>query len=155
MVTANDPEKEFLKTSLDACRSTLLQQETEIKKLKESLDIRNKRIMQLEEQIDFSATLISDRPSNANEGRPGPSLSTQDNLLHSLLEKLIDASCNAVKNININTGQTQTIVKNAVPQTEHNEELHSAPSMHSDDQTNSEDASQNCQAQPKPNLSFS
>ena len=42
VVTLN-PEIEFQKASLDACRSTIIQQEAEIKRLKEALDLRNKR----------------------------------------------------------------------------------------------------------------
>ena len=41
------PEQEFLKAALDACRSTIVQQEADIKHLKESLDIRNKKIVNL------------------------------------------------------------------------------------------------------------
>ena len=41
-----DPELEFQKAALDSCRSTIIQQEAEIKKLSEGIDIRNKKIMQ-------------------------------------------------------------------------------------------------------------
>ena len=44
-VNANGPEKEFLKTALDSCHSSIAQNETEIKKLKEAMDIRNKIIL--------------------------------------------------------------------------------------------------------------
>ena len=54
-------KKEFLQTSLDSCRSTIIQQETEIKRLKESLGICNKRILQLETQVSFSAEQLSSR----------------------------------------------------------------------------------------------
>ena len=57
----NNPEHEFLNTALTACRSTISQQETEIKRLKESLDIRNKRITQLEQQIGHASKLFSAR----------------------------------------------------------------------------------------------
>ena len=40
-VNTNDPEREFLQTSVDSCRSTIVQQETELKKLKESAIIQN------------------------------------------------------------------------------------------------------------------
>ena len=56
-VRVTDPENEFLKTALDACRSNIVQQETELKKLNEGLDIRNKRIMQLENQVGVAETL--------------------------------------------------------------------------------------------------
>ena len=41
-----DQQKEFLKIALDSCHSTIAQNETEIKKLKEAMDIRNKIILQ-------------------------------------------------------------------------------------------------------------
>ena len=45
------PEQEFHKVALEACSSTIVQQEADIKTLKESLDIRNKKILQLEGQV--------------------------------------------------------------------------------------------------------
>ena len=56
-------ENEFQKTALDSCRSTIVQQETEIKRLKETLSIRNRRIMQLEEQIKHAGDYIASRDS--------------------------------------------------------------------------------------------
>ena len=58
-----DPELEFHKTALSACRSTISQQEAELKRLTESLDIRNKRIMQLEAQVGHASAFISARPA--------------------------------------------------------------------------------------------
>ena len=60
-VGTTDPQYEFLQTALDTCRSTITQQETEIKKLKESLNIRTKRVMQLESQVGEAANYISSR----------------------------------------------------------------------------------------------
>ena len=60
----DNPEAEFQKTALDSCRSTIIQQQSEIKRLSESLDIRNKRIMQLESQIGIAASYMSSRDSN-------------------------------------------------------------------------------------------
>ena len=59
-VISSDPELEFQKSALDAC-STIVQQETELKRIQETLDIRNKRIMQLESQIGTATTQISSR----------------------------------------------------------------------------------------------
>ena len=59
-VLLTDPEKEFQKTALDVCRSTIIQQETELKRLNESLNIRNKKIMQLENQIEHAANYMAD-----------------------------------------------------------------------------------------------
>ena len=46
-VNLNNASEEFYNTALNACRSTIAQQGVEIKKLKETQDIRNKRILQL------------------------------------------------------------------------------------------------------------
>ena len=58
-VATTNPEIEFLKTSLDACRSTIVQQEADIKRLNENIDLRNKRIMQLEGQVGVATTYLT------------------------------------------------------------------------------------------------
>ena len=58
-----DPDTEFYKSSLDACKSTIIQQESEIRKLRETLDIRNKRIVQLESQMGTAAINNASRPT--------------------------------------------------------------------------------------------
>jgi hypothetical protein len=58
-VPVTDPEREFEKTALDTCRGTIIQQEAELKRLNEGLDIRNKRIMQLDSQVGIASTFIS------------------------------------------------------------------------------------------------
>jgi uncharacterized C2H2 Zn-finger protein len=86
-----DPENDFLKTALDACRSNIVQQETELKKLNEGLDIRNKRIMQLENQIGVSASFMSNRDAGVGESTPtgySDSLSKVNDCLNLLLAKL-------------------------------------------------------------------
>ena len=60
-VAAGEPEKEFQKAVIDACRSTITQQEAELKRLNENLDIRNKKIMQLESQVGSAASYLSSR----------------------------------------------------------------------------------------------
>ena len=60
-VLVNNPELEFHQTALSACRSTITQLEVEQKRLKETLDIRNKRILQLESQIGQAADSIAAR----------------------------------------------------------------------------------------------
>ena len=60
-INMKDPEKEFLDTAVKACRSTITQQESELKRLKENIDIRNKRISQLENQVSEAASHIADR----------------------------------------------------------------------------------------------
>ena len=60
-VNVDNPELEFLKTALSSLRSTVSQQEVENKRLKETLEIRNKRIVNLEAQIGHASDLIADR----------------------------------------------------------------------------------------------
>ena len=68
-VNTENPLQEFQKTALEACRSTITQQEVEIKRLKEGMDIRNKRILQLESQIGHAADFIAtrDNPKDSPE----------------------------------------------------------------------------------------
>ena len=54
-----DPEIEFQKATIDACRSTIAQQEAELKRLNECLDLRNKKVMQLESQVGIARSYIS------------------------------------------------------------------------------------------------
>ena len=60
-IRLENPELEFQKTALSACRSTIAQQEAELKRLKESLDIRNKRILLLESQLGVASETIAAR----------------------------------------------------------------------------------------------
>ena len=60
-INTDNAELEFQKTALSFCRSTISQQETEIKKLKETLDIRNRRITQLESMLGHAADNIANR----------------------------------------------------------------------------------------------
>ena len=84
-VNLTDPELEFLKTALSSCRSNISQQEAEIKRLHESIDIRNKRIAQLEIQIGHASDYVSARPTQANI--------SEDRMEH-LFEKLENISKN-------------------------------------------------------------
>ena len=63
-VNISNADDEFQRTALNTCRRTITQQGAEIKKLKEALDIRNKRILQLEAQIGHASDLFSDRASH-------------------------------------------------------------------------------------------
>ena len=65
-VNLGAPELEFLRTTLSSCRSNISQQEAEIKRLHENIDIRNKRIAQLETQIGHASDYVSARPTKAN-----------------------------------------------------------------------------------------
>ena len=63
-VNTIDAELEFHKTALNTCRSNIAQQEVELKRLKESIEIRNKRIMNLEAQVGHASDLFANRNIN-------------------------------------------------------------------------------------------
>ena len=102
-IPVDDPDKEFQKTALDACRSTIIQQETEIKRMKEGLDIRNKRIMQLESQVRLAASHISSRDQN-QACTDDPSSSDSLLLILGKLDSLAQAS--STPNISINNSHS-------------------------------------------------
>ena len=86
-----EPEKEFQKATIDACRSTITQQEAELKRLKESLDIRNRKIMQLESQVGLATSHLSRRdecPKDSNSRTVTDQLSATLSSLNLLLSKL-------------------------------------------------------------------
>ena len=60
-ITVENPESEFQKTAINACRSTIAQQEVELKRQKEANDIRNKRILQLESVVGHATEFIATR----------------------------------------------------------------------------------------------
>ena len=60
-VNIANAEAEFNKIALDACRSTISQMEMELKKANEALDIRNKRITNLESQVGHASDLFAAR----------------------------------------------------------------------------------------------
>ena len=83
-VNVTDAEAEFNKTALNSCRSTITQQEAELKRLNECLVIRNKRILQLELQIGHASDVISSRDGQDDSNK-------QDNkALLQTIEKLAD-----------------------------------------------------------------
>ena len=63
-INLSNPEIEFQKTALNACRSTIAQLEAEKKRLNETLSIRNRRIMQLEEQIGHASDYVASRDTD-------------------------------------------------------------------------------------------
>ena len=90
-VNVHDAETEFQKAALDACRSTIVQQEAEIKKLNEAMDIRNKKIMQLEGQIGTATSHLANRdhaPAAIIPSATSDQLGDILSILHSLLSKL-------------------------------------------------------------------
>ena len=106
-IALENPEYEFQKTALNACRSTIAQQETELKSLREALDIRNKRILQLENQIGHASQFIAGRePPTHNEA-------TENHLesilvrIKSIEDKMLSLSSpHASHNIVLNTCNT-------------------------------------------------
>ena len=109
-LASTDPEREFQQTALDSCRSTIAIQETELKRLKESMDVRNKQILQLEGQINHASSYISRRPSDYQPHNSEPAtMEFQESLkvLHSKLDLLAQATSSPVNNnININNGHS-------------------------------------------------
>ena len=81
-------------------------QEAELRTLKESLDVRNKKIIQLEGQISHAARHIAERPSDqvshAEYHNSSASVASSLATLHSKLDTLLKMSCIPVNNININ-----------------------------------------------------
>ena len=65
-VNTSNAELEFTKTALSSCRSTISQQESELKRLKETLEIRNKRIIQLEQIVSHASDNIATRHPRNN-----------------------------------------------------------------------------------------
>lgn len=65
-INLEHPEFEFQKTALSACRSIIAQQEVELKRLNEAVDIRNKRILLLESQIGHASEFAASRDNSNN-----------------------------------------------------------------------------------------
>ena len=107
-----DQEKEFQKTALDSFRSTIATQQTDINRLKECMDVRNKQIMQLERQVSHASSLIASPTSeshpslNSTPGSPIllPELQESLKSIHLKLDLLSKTASSPVNNININNG---------------------------------------------------
>ena len=111
-VAALHPEQEFQKATIDACRSTIIQQEADIKTLKESLDIRNKKILQLESQVGSAKSYLSSREMPPVNNNPtNQQLCDVLEAMHLLLNKM---------NLIIDNGLTKTqavnVYNNTCPQ---------------------------------------
>ena len=90
-VATLEPEIEFQKATIDACRSTIAQQESELKRLNECLDLRNKKIMQLESQVGVARSFIASREVPHENTMPLPhsdQLTNHTTSLSHLLSKL-------------------------------------------------------------------
>ena len=103
-IPTKEPELEFLKVSLDTCRGTIAQQQSEIKKLNETLDIRNKVIVQLEAQVghaaDHLAARVGHTTSNIATGDISALLNIDKNVT-TILSRLSNLSVAPVNHFNI------------------------------------------------------
>ena len=99
---------EFQKTALNACRSTITQQQVELNRLKEGMDIRNKRILQLEAQIGHASEFISarDNPNDTAETPLHAVLNRIEGIENKLINLLPPQPCN---NIVINSCQSPNL----------------------------------------------
>ena len=93
-----NPEMEFQKTALSACRSTIAQQESELKRLKETLDIRNKRITQLEQVVTHASESISTRGSDLATELSGNKLEILINKFEEISRKINDTTSTTPSN---------------------------------------------------------
>ena len=100
-VNLGNAEQEFQKTALGALRSTVTQQEVELKSLKEAIDIRNKRISQLEAQVGHASNLLADR--RTPEDLSGDRVSELVEKLNRISEKFDQLAGVASNNIVVNT----------------------------------------------------
>ena len=112
-VKVTAPEKEFLQTALDSCRSTIIQQEADIKRLKECMDLRNKKIMQLEGQVNFASDCLAstDKSNAPTSNKPTAYQTSCDcqeslKLIHSKLDSLSTLPKAPVNNIHINNSHS-------------------------------------------------
>ena len=139
-IAINDPEKEFQRTALDSCRSTIANQEADLRTLRESLYIRNKRIIQLEGQVSHAAKHIADIPSQPSEG-PSHSISETKILqslssLHTKIDSYLKTPVPA-NNININNSHswlpyTKKIVEDKCAQAELCSQANDQPVLNGD-----------------------
>ena len=102
-ITLQNPEHEFQQTALSACRSTIAQQETELKTLKDGIAIRNRRILQLESIVGEASETIAARdcPNDTTETRTNNSIVTRIEKLENKLNNIQVTS--PPNNIVINT----------------------------------------------------
>ena len=127
-VPVSNPEAEFQQTALDSCRSTIAQQEADLKRLNETLDLRNKRIMQLDGQVGAATNYIASRDTPIENARDvldngnGSLLKINDNLnlLLSKLAVLTDQISTKSQQVNVYNSmspQAKTILLNKTSQT--------------------------------------
>ena len=100
-VQVDNPELEFNRTALSACRSTITQQEVELKRLKESLALRNKRLLQLESQIGVASEQLSSR--NSEQGPEMKALIGRIDTVESKLNTLVSGPGHPSTSIIVNS----------------------------------------------------
>ena len=108
-INVNNSEIEFLNTALNACRGTISQQEVELKNQKESLEIRNKRIMQLENQVGHASKQFASRDI------PNEPLKEPDNNFLEKIVQLVGKLCEAK-----NVPSTNIVINPCQKDTSHN-----------------------------------
>ena len=64
-VAVMHPEYAFQKAAIDAWRATIAQQEADIKTLKESNALKNKKVMQLESQVGVATSYLASRDTHS------------------------------------------------------------------------------------------
>ena len=108
-VNLNNAEMEFQKTALDAMRSNIVQQEVEIRRLNECLDIRNKRIMQLEDQVGHAADYMASRDSHHSKDNPKSDIDEKLAELTAKVNAFLSSSVSPTNNIYINSNSCKTV----------------------------------------------
>ena len=118
-VNVTDAEAEFNKTALNSCRSTITQQEAELKRLNECLVIRNKRILQLELQIGHASDMVSSRDGQDESHKEANKtlLQTVERLVDKISQFQNTPSTNIVVN-SCQSGKHEVIKQTASTQTQ-------------------------------------
>ena len=93
-----------MKVSVDTCRGTIAQQQAEIKKLSEALEIRNNVIIQLQGQVGHAADHLATREAHTTGNATicdGKSITNIDKNVSAILSKLEKLSSAPVNHFNI------------------------------------------------------
>ena len=77
-VNLENPATDFLKSQVDTLKSVVSQNDAEIKKLKQSNDIKSKRINQLESQLQEATNLIAQQARVSKDPNPNPHTIPED-----------------------------------------------------------------------------
>ena len=83
-VPVTDPLREFEKTALDSCRATVIQQEADLKRANEALDVRNKRIMLLDSQVGIATAHMTSRDMGTGGDIPATTVESLSKVIESM-----------------------------------------------------------------------